>query len=120
MTCLQGCCESQAAHYRSVAFNKVAPAVNLKDSKLSRDLDAYKRLRHAGLQPRTTDYSSDLERHAETQFEVETGHLFRDKEQRRQAMEVVERGKEAQMELAESGRIVINPRPGVTNEWRDE
>jgi hypothetical protein len=49
--------------------------IESKDKVLHKDLDAYKRLRQEGLQPKRIDGSAELERRAEEPWQVETGIL---------------------------------------------
>jgi hypothetical protein len=42
---------------------------------LDKDLDAYKRLRQNGVQPRKIDGSANVEKRAEEKWQVETGIL---------------------------------------------
>jgi hypothetical protein len=46
------------------------------ESRWERDMPAYQRLRHHGLQPRQIDGCADLETHADSQLEIELGHLI--------------------------------------------
>lgn len=64
------------------------------ESALSADRDAYKRLRESGLQPKGINGAAVYERHADTQFEVETGYLFPDKESKRKVHEARKRADE--------------------------
>lgn len=70
------------------------------DEKWAPDMDAYARLRSNGLQPKGIDGSATLEKHAETQLEVEMGHLFKNKKERKQA--------ELGMEIASDMRMGLN------------
>lgn len=56
------------------------------------DREAYKRLREAGLQPPTIRGSAELERHAETVYEVETGRVARDGRALRDALQIASDG----------------------------
>lgn len=47
--------------------------IEAKDKVLHKDLDAYKRLRDEGLQPRKIDGAAQVERRAEEKWQVETG-----------------------------------------------
>lgn len=47
-----------------------------REKVLSKDMDAYKRLRLQGLQPPQVDGSAALESRASTKLEVDMGHLF--------------------------------------------
>jgi hypothetical protein len=64
------------------------------DSTLAADRDAYKRLRGDGLQPKGIDGAAVYERHADTQFEVETGYLFPDAAAKKQVAEARKRADE--------------------------
>jgi len=50
-----------------------AATINQKDRVLEKDLDAYKRLRQEGLQPKAIDGSAEVEKRAEYKWQVETG-----------------------------------------------
>jgi hypothetical protein len=50
-----------------------AATINHKDKVLEKDLDAYKRLRQEGLQPKTIDGSAEVEKRANYKWQVETG-----------------------------------------------
>lgn len=50
-------------------------AINQKEKRWDRDMDAYKRLRRDGLQPPNIDGSARLEQRAEHKVQVETGIL---------------------------------------------
>lgn len=50
-----------------------AATINQKDKVLDKDLDAYKRLRQEGLQPRAIDGSAAAESRAEHKWQIETG-----------------------------------------------
>jgi hypothetical protein len=50
-----------------------AATINHKDKVLEKDLDAYKRLRQEGLQPKTIDGSAEVEKKANYKWQVETG-----------------------------------------------
>ena len=50
-----------------------AATINHKDKVLEKDLDAYKRLRQEGLQPKSIDGSAQVEKRAEYKWQVETG-----------------------------------------------
>jgi hypothetical protein len=52
------------------------------------DREAYRRLRQDGLQPRSIRGSADLERHATTKFEVESGQVFTDKRGLNEALSI--------------------------------
>ena len=46
-----------------------------REKRWDRDIPAYRRLRHNGLQPKGIDGSAALEARANDQFEVEMGHI---------------------------------------------
>lgn len=50
-----------------------AATINAKDRVLDKDLDAYKRLRQNGVQPRKIDGAAQVEKRAEEKWQVETG-----------------------------------------------
>lgn len=50
-----------------------AQVINQKDKVLEKDLDAYKRLRNEGLQPKAIDGSAEVEKRANYKWQVETG-----------------------------------------------
>jgi hypothetical protein len=56
------------------------------------DREAYKRLREQGLQPPTIRGSANLERHAETRYEVETGQVASNGRALRQALQIADDG----------------------------
>jgi len=55
---------------RSHAFG-----VNQTESRWDKDMAAYKRLRADGLQPNKIDGAANVEKKAETVFQVESGHV---------------------------------------------
>ena len=82
MACSRGCCETQAAHYRSVSFTAAPSSTTLTERRWDRDMPAYKRLRENGLQPRCIDGCGDLEAKADTTFEVAAGRVIRNHTER--------------------------------------
>lgn len=81
MGCVRGCCPSQRDHYRSIGFPAVQGPVaesTRREAQLGRDLDAYKRMRQANLQPKTYQGAAELERRANSRFEVESGRILPD------------------------------------------
>jgi len=48
------------------------------EENMARDLPAYKRLRNEGLQPAGTKGAANLERNANSKFEIETGKIIPD------------------------------------------
>lgn len=72
MPCAKGCCDTFAEHVRSVTFaTKELPGINSRESRLRKDLDAYKRLRKEGLQPLSTQGAARVEAIAEIPQQVE-------------------------------------------------
>lgn len=82
MSCVRGCCETQAAHYKSVALSGPSPRREA-ERRESRDMDAYKRLRRSGVQPKSIEGSSEIERFASTTHEVENRNIITDPKLRR-------------------------------------
>lgn len=72
MSCVRGCCPTQRDHYLSVAVRPAVTPQARSESQLGRDLDAYKRMRKRGLQPKAIDGAAVAEARAESKFEVET------------------------------------------------
>lgn len=62
-----------------------------------RDMEAYKRLRDQGLQPKRIDGSARLEAKASDRFEVEMGHLVKNASQRREMELAIDRGRELEL-----------------------
>ena len=54
---------------------KQAHSINQKEARWDKDMDAYKRLRQDGLQPKSIDGSAEVEKKAKTEFQVESGLL---------------------------------------------
>lgn len=50
-------------------------SIEAKDRLLHKDLDAYKRLRNDGMQPKKIDGAADVEKRADEKWQVETGIL---------------------------------------------
>ena len=73
-------CLSYRSHLLTigVAISEGAAKVGRREDSLRSDLDAYKRLRADGLQPKGTSGAARIERHAEHAIEVESGVLFSD------------------------------------------
>ena len=81
MTCGKPCqCPSYREHLLSVGIGGSPEVQRIESSErvLRQDLDAYKRLRGQGLQPRSHDGAAHLERHAVTAAEVESGVIRED------------------------------------------
>lgn len=87
MPCTRGCCETQAEHYRSIAFGASATpgrrAVTVEKDRMEarwhKDMPAYKRLRQDGLQPPAIDGCSTLEAGATHKKQIEMGALIDEK-----------------------------------------
>lgn len=56
------------------------------------DREAYRRLREQGLQPPRIAGSAELERHAETRYEVETGQVAVNGKALREALKIADEG----------------------------
>jgi len=54
---------------------KDAARINQTEARWHKDMDAYKRLRKDGLQPKTIDGSANVEKKAEHAYQVETGFV---------------------------------------------
>lgn len=83
--------------WRSVGVMKRTPATS-KEKVLDKDLQAYRRLRHSGLQPPRIDGSAQLESRGVDKMEIETGHLL-NAEQRKSAREGMDRAREIRESL---------------------
>lgn len=79
MPCSRGCCDSPREHYLSVSISadalptKSAPvsAINIREKRWGKDMDAYRRLRKEGLQPQGVDGCALTETMASHPLEVE-------------------------------------------------
>jgi hypothetical protein len=81
MTCVRGCCPTQAEHYRSLSVQKPAAADRRRrDYALGADLVAYKALRRQGFQPPRIDGSYDLTRRATSEAEIRLGQVISDRD----------------------------------------
>lgn len=70
--CRRGCCPSPAEHYRSLRFlDHGQGSYHQRDQQLTKDRDAYRRLRNEGLQPKRVDGSHYVETMAKTPEQVE-------------------------------------------------
>lgn len=103
---------SDREKWLSVGVIKKVPRLHT-DEKWSPDMDAYARLRANGLQPKGIDGSAALEKHADTQMEVEMGHLFKDKRERKQAERGMEIAADMGMGLETPPFGTAYPRDGV-------
>ena len=84
MSCVRGCCETQAEHYRSVRLSTGPTQTSRKESQLDTDLAAYKRLTQNGVKPKTFVGAAEFERKAQSKVEIERGHLIRNDRLRRE------------------------------------
>ena len=50
-------------------------SINATERRWDKDMDAYKRLRNDGLQPRKIDGAAKVEARAKNEFQVESGHV---------------------------------------------
>ena len=78
MSCLRGCCETQALHYKSVTISTGPSLRSVKETVLGNDLDAYQRLVKSGAKPKGIDGAAELERFASTSHEVEHRNIITD------------------------------------------
>lgn len=87
--------------------SKITRRTDRGDQTLTKDRDAYHRLRMDGLQPKTINGAARLEQHADTRFEVESGQLLPG-----QAKKIAE-GEARVVEIRhEMERRGLNMRPG--------
>src|SRR5205823_6490507 len=90
VSCLRGCCDDEATHYKSVSVRSASTSKsNDRDRLLAANLDSYYRLRHQGLRPPQIDISNALERRAVDQVEIDTGHLYKNDEDKRRVREAI-------------------------------
>jgi hypothetical protein len=81
MSCVRGCCATQADHYRGVTFGAASDGVfeqRRRERTLDKDMSSYKALRQQGLQPKNVNGSAALARDASSRFEVESGQILPD------------------------------------------
>lgn len=90
MSCRRGCCETQAAHYRSIKLYGPSRR-RTADRQEARDMDAYKRLRESGVQPKQISGAAELERGASTAHEVEHSNIITDAALRRRVTSIFEK-----------------------------
>jgi len=94
MSCAKGCCATQREHYQSITIgtdrNKVmSNGYTLGfESQEQKDMDAYKRLRANGEQPKDWTGCAELEKHATTSAELRIGKILPKKAKK--ALEVAE------------------------------
>lgn len=84
MSCVRGCCETQAEHYRNIVVRATTCAEARQEKTLAADLDAYKRLRESGAKPKTFEGAATLEREAHSSIEIERNHIIRNDRLRRE------------------------------------
>lgn len=60
-----------------------AKVIDAAERKLAADRDAYKRLRHEGLQPQRVDGSAEVEQRVSSQFELDLGRYVPKEERSR-------------------------------------
>jgi hypothetical protein len=75
---VEGCFGCRIAHVRissaaTPTRRQQVQHIANKEAVLDKDLDAYKRLRNDGLQPRKIDGAAEVEKRAETKAQVESG-----------------------------------------------
>lgn len=76
MSCSRGCCASFKEHIRSLTIT-TGPSLEVRrESQLSRDLDAYKRMTATGVQPPNVYGAAELERAADARHEVEQSSIM--------------------------------------------
>lgn len=87
--------------------SRVTRLTDRGDRTLTRDREAYHRLRMEGLQPKSVNGSADLEKRADTKFEVESGRLYPGEAKK------IEEGEARVVEIRhEMERRGLNMRPG--------
>lgn len=89
MSCPRGCCASYREHLDGIAIfgpSKQRDAARRED----RDMDAYKRLRQSGVQPKQITGAAELEKVAEAKHEVERANIITDRRLRQQVTKVFE------------------------------
>lgn len=79
MTCKRGCCIDQKSHYRSIVIAGAPSSQTVQTRQADADMDAYRRLRQDGLQPKSITGSAALEKAADVPFEIESGRLTRNR-----------------------------------------
>lgn len=90
MSCPRGCCATYREHLTSVVISTGPVPQSRKESALSRDLDAYKRMVQSGAQPASYVGAAALEKTAEIHHEVELAHSIKNKRVRRQVAKALE------------------------------
>lgn len=84
MACGKGCCKTQREHWLSIGISanalptrkKAVRAINNTEATWDKDMPAYKRMRGAGLQPKSIDGAAEIESKATDPMEVEMGRLM--------------------------------------------
>jgi hypothetical protein len=84
MPCLRGCCETQADHYRAVRLDPSGTQPQTQfEKRLDKDRPAYKRLKDEGLQPARVSGAAELEKRAQSRWEIEAGRILPDSQAKR-------------------------------------
>jgi hypothetical protein len=87
MSCSRGCCASFGEHVRSLRVALPTEQGQAVKSEQA-DLEAYRRLRETGAQPKTYRGAAELERGASTLHEVEHGNIVTDDKLRRRVTQI--------------------------------
>ncbi len=74
---------------RSISFATRKHPTQVREDRLSDDLDAYARLRKNGVQPQGIDGAADIEKKATERFEIEMGMTAQSKKGLAQAKSLV-------------------------------
>jgi hypothetical protein len=83
----------------SASGSPQAQEVNAREERWHRDMASYRAIRKQGLQPKGIDGSSALENRAEDQFEIQTGHLFKTKEERKGVLASINKARDFGVDL---------------------
>lgn len=93
MSCPRGCCATYREHLDGVRLG-VTSIRAVKERQESRDMDAYARLRRNGVQPKSIEGSSEIERFASTTHEVENRNIITDPKLRKRVTSAFESAKD--------------------------
>lgn len=85
--------------------NPRAAQVKATEQRWEDDMPAYRRLRANGIQPRGIDGCAELEAKAADRFEVETGHVFKTREERQKVREGMAQAAELGIVPQEKGDV---------------
>jgi hypothetical protein len=89
MSCPRGCCATYREHITSITLH--GPSQRRQaDRQEALDMDAYKRLRRNGVQPKQIAGCAELERGASTTHEVEHSNIITDPQLRRKVTHLFE------------------------------